>query len=271
MTLTTLRLSKSNRHVSFSDHGKGEPLVLLHGVGMQSAAWAPQIEALQTRYRVIALNLPGHGDSDPLPMGSQLPDFVDWCHEVLCALDLPPVNLTGHSMGALIAAGYAVTYPDMVRRVALLNGVYCREPTARDAVISRAADIRAGQVDLETPLNRWFGDTTPIEKTARALVADWLNSVDLDGYATAYTAFAHGDATYANQLSQLACPFLALTGDGDLNSTPAMSKSMSAQAQNGHAVVIEGHRHMVNLTAATQVNAHLLEWLQQSELTKDVP
>jgi len=237
---------------------------------MQSAAWAPQIEAFQADYRVIALDLPGHGGSDPLPIGAQLPDFVDWCHEVLCALDLGPVNLAGHSMGALIAGGFAITYTNIVRRVALLNGVYCRATGARAAVISRAAEIHAGQVDLETPLNRWFGDT-PAEISARSKVADWLGSVDPDGYATAYTAFAHGDATYADQLPQIACPFLALTGDGDLNSTPAMSKAMSTRVQNGQAVVIKGHRHMANLTAPTQVNAHLLEWLLQPEQSKDAP
>lgn len=268
MTLTTLRLSKTGKQVAYRDQGAGAPLVLLHGVGMQSAAWGPQIEALSGRCRVVALDLPGHGSSDPLPVGSKLADFVDWCHAALRALDLGPVNLVGHSMGALIAGGFAVTYPDMLRRVALLNGVYRREAGASAAVIARAAEIRAGKVDLETPLSRWFGETAT-DGQARALVEGWLGAVDTQGYATAYTAFAQGDATYAAQLSQIACPFLALTGDGDLNSSPAMSEEMAKLAQNGRAVVIKGHRHMANLTAAAEVNAHLLDWLTQPELTKE--
>ena len=50
--------------------------------------------------------------------------------------------------------------------------------------------------DLETPLARWFGDS-PVEQAARNQVAEWLSQVDLDGYATAYGAFARGDETYA--------------------------------------------------------------------------
>ena len=268
MTLTTLRLSKSGKHVAYRDRGAGEPLVLLHGVGMQSAAWDPQIDAFAKQYHVIALDLPGHGDSEPLAQGSLLPEFVDWCHDAISAMDLGSVNLAGHSMGALIAMGFATTHANMVRRIALLNGVYRRPAAARDAVMSRAAEICAGQVDLERPLSRWFG-ATPEEVAARKLVASWLNAVDVTGYGTAYTAFARGDATYADQLSNITLPFLALTGDGDLNSTPEMSEVMAAQVHNGRAVVIKNHRHMVNLTAPAQVNKHLLTWLNQPELVRE--
>ncbi len=268
MTPITLRLSESNRRVAYQDHGKGEPIVLLHGVGMQSAAWAPQIATLKDTNRVIVVDLPGHGGSDPLPAASRLPDFVAWCSAVINELNLGPINLVGHSMGALIAAGYAVVHPDQVRRVALLNAVWRRDADASKAVISRAALIREGQVDFEAPLSRWFEDT-PADAAARALVRSWLSSVNLEGYATAYTAFAHGDMTYAAELSGIVCPFLALTADGDLNSTPEMSQQMSAQALNGYAVAIKGHRHMVNLTAPDQVNAHLLELLSRPEFEKE--
>ncbi|SMX42433.1 alpha/beta fold hydrolase [Octadecabacter ascidiaceicola] len=265
MTLTTLRLSKSGTTIAHSDHGAGEPVVLLHGVGMQSAAWGPQIDALQSDYRVLAVDLPGHGDSDPLPPTSALPAYVEWLDDVVSTFDLGPINLAGHSMGALIAAGYAVSFPEMTRRVALLNGVYRRDAAAHAAVVARAAEICHGKIDIETPLTRWFG-TSATDVTARAKGSEWLNAVDPEAYGTAYSAFASGDRTYADKLSQIACPFLALTGDGDRNSTPEMSQAMAAQAQDGRAVVIEeGHRHMVNLTAPAQVNAQLIAWLKRPE------
>ncbi len=58
MTLTTLRLFKSGLQVAYRDQGTGNPLVLLHGVGMQSAAWTPQIETFTAQFRVIALAAP---------------------------------------------------------------------------------------------------------------------------------------------------------------------------------------------------------------------
>ena len=261
MTLKTLLLSKGERQITCQEQGTGEPFVLIHGVGMQSAAWAPQFAALAQSYRVIALDMPGHGQSDPLPANSRLEDYVAWCHDAITALDLGPVNLAGHSMGALIAAGYAIKHAKMVKRVALLNGVYRRDETSKVAVIARATLIHSGQVDLETPLSRWFGEA-PHELAARGQVATWLRDVDVGSYATAYTAFAHGDNTYADRFVEIACPFLALTGADDPNSTPNMSEAMAKQVPDGRAVTINGHKHMVNLTAAEEVNAHLVDWLK---------
>jgi pimeloyl-ACP methyl ester carboxylesterase len=53
---------------------------------------------------VIAVDMPGHGDSDPLPGTPALPDYVAWAARVVQALGLGPVSVAGHSMGALIAA-----------------------------------------------------------------------------------------------------------------------------------------------------------------------
>ncbi|MFA3920906.1 alpha/beta fold hydrolase [Ruegeria hyattellae] len=261
MTSTILQLSDPFGQVACRESGQGEPLVLIHGVGMQSAAWAPQIEALSGSRHVIALDLPGHGGSDRIAARSELPVFLDWLLAVLDALQLPAVSLAGHSMGALIAGGFAVRHPERVARVALLNGVFRRDDVARNSVIARAEMIRAGAFDLDTPLKRWFGDT-PIERAARDDVAAWLAAVDNDGYATAYDAFARGDALYADGYARITCPLLALTGGDDPNSTPAMSRAMARAAQRGTAEIIENHRHMVNLTAPDAVNAALQTWLE---------
>lgn len=261
MTSTILQLSDLGQRVALRQKGTGSPILLIHGVGMQSAAWSPQIDALSRSYRVIAVDMPGHGGSAPLPGGSRLPDFVHWCHEVVQSLDLGPVSIAGHSMGALIAMGFAVEHPRLTSRVALLNGVFRRTPKARSAVIARATDIRAGQIDKETPLRRWFPGDAGNAK-ARQDVAAWLADVTPEHYATAYTAFAHGDTVYADRVHDISCPLLALTGDGDPNSTPQMAKDMASAAQNGQAVVIKGHHHMVNLTAPDLVSDHLIKWLR---------
>jgi len=261
MTLTTLQLSKPYGRVTYRKAGQGSPLVLIHGVGMQSAAWQPQIEAFSAQYRVIALDMPGHGGSDALAGEPQLPDYVAWLHAVVTALDAGPVHLAGHSMGALISGGYAVSHLQMVARVALLNGVFRRTQAAREAVTARAQEIRKGSFDLETPLKRWFGNA-PAEQAASAKVAGWLSSVNLKGYADAYGAFAAGDEEYAEGFAEIRCPLLALTGALDPNSTPEMAQAMADAAPLGRAVVIEGERHMVNLTAPKQVNAILADWLK---------
>ncbi|MDP6969869.1 MAG: alpha/beta hydrolase [Gammaproteobacteria bacterium] len=261
MTSTTQQLC-SYGNIGLRIAGQGEPLILLHGVGMQSAAWEPQLQALQQDYKVYAIDMPGHGQSTTLPTAARLPEYIAWLDAVMDSLQLNQVNLAGHSMGALIASGYAVTYPHRIKRVALINSVFNRTPDARQAVTARAAAIRQGEINITGPLARWFHNT-PDQETARHKVAQWLQSVNPQGYATAYTAFAEGDGIYSKDFQHITCPLLAITGSDDPNSTPAMSQAIARQVSNGEAVIINGHRHMINITAPERVNAELTRWLQR--------
>jgi pimeloyl-ACP methyl ester carboxylesterase len=259
--LQTLQRSKTPSGAAYLDRGRGdETVVLIHGVGMRIEAWAPQIERLAEDFRVVAVDLPGHGFSAPLGQPPQLQNFVSWFETLLDELDLGPVNVAGHSMGALIATGIVATAPEKVKRVALLNGVHRRSAEARAAVEARADEIVTGCFDREAPLGRWFSGAEKATE-AYALVQELLATVDAEGYAAAYRAFATGDAVYSDCWPSVGCPALFLTGDGDLNSTPDMAREMAAATPRGKAVVIAGHRHMVNLTAPDQVNDGLCRWL----------
>ena len=260
MTSTTLRRSETRRGAAYVAAGEGEAVVLVHGVGLRLEAWAPQIESLAATHRVIALDLPGHGASSPIDKGSGLAAFVDWFVTVLDDLGLDSVNVAGHSMGALIAGGCAITAPDRVRRVALLSAVHRRDDAASAAVRARAAEIAAGNVDPIAPLSRWFGDESSGSEPYR-LVKDWLAAVDVEAYATAYGAFAEGDVLFADRWSGVTCPALFLTGEHDPNSTPQMSIDLATAAPNGEACIIADHRHMVNMTAPDEVTAALRHWL----------
>lgn len=244
--------------------GQGEPLVLIHGVGLRLEAWSAQIAALQGSHTVIALDMPGHGDSAPLRRDASLPDFVAWLERTLDELDCGPVNLAGHSMGALIALGHAVTHPASTRRVALLNAVYRRTPDARAAVEARARAIASGDRDVDGPLARWFDAHADARQArAREQVRTWLSTVDLQGYASAYRAFAQGDRVYAGRVQKVVCPALFLTGEQDSNSTARMSREMAGAARDGHAVIVPGQRHMLPMLDPDAVNAALCAWLER--------
>ncbi|RKE83375.1 alpha/beta hydrolase [Rhizobium sp. AG855] len=259
--LQTLPRSETPSGVAYVDRGQGgETLVLIHGVGMRIEAWGPQIERLSREHRVIAVDLPGHGFSRPLDAAPELPNFVAWFSGLVDELGLDAVSVAGHSMGALIAAGFAATNGDRLRRVALLNGVHKRTPAARQAVEARADEIVSGNFDRQAPLERWFSDAEK-DGAAYRLVHDLLQAVDPKGYAAAYRAFATGDAVYSDRWPQVTCPALFLTGDGDKNSTAEMAEEMARAAPHGRAVVIRGHRHMVNLTAPEEVSEALADWL----------
>lgn len=259
--LQTLQRSRTPSGAAYLDRGEGaETVLLVHGVGMRIEAWAPQIERLARNYRVVAVDLPGHGLSAPLSAPPHLESFVAWLRDVLDQLALGPVNVAGHSMGALIAGGLVAEAAGKVRRVALLNGVHRRSAAARQAVAARAEEIVTGRFDREAPLARWFSPEET-KSDAHRLVRHLLQGVDKEGYAAAYRAFATGDSVYADCWPNVTCPALFLTGEGDPNSTPDMARAMAAATPKGRAVVIPGHRHMVNLTAPDAVGDALEDWL----------
>lgn len=262
MTFPTRPRSRTPHGAAYVDAGEGEPVVLVHGVGLRLEAWAPQIESLAATHRVIAVDLPGHGASSPIGQRSRLAAFVDWLVAALDDLGLDSVNVAGHSMGALIAGGCAVTAPQRVRRVALLSAVHRRDHAASSAVRARAAEIAAGKVDPIAPLSRWFGDESLGSEPYR-LVKGWLASVDIEAYATAYGAFAEGDGVYADRWPGVTCPALFLTGELDPNSTPQMTLDLAAASPRGEACIIVDHRHMVNMTAPAEVTEAFQHWLKR--------
>ncbi|MDQ0346038.1 alpha/beta fold hydrolase [Ancylobacter vacuolatus] len=240
------------------------PVVLIHGVGMGSEVWAPQIAALAAGHDVIALDMPGHGGSSLPPEEARLSDYAGQVIALLDALAIPSAVLVGHSMGALVALETALSHPARVRAVAALNAVFCRTPEQRAIVTARAGalDAEGRAASHAAAVQRWFGDPVPPELEASAAqVAALLAAGDPVGYARTYALFAASDAAHRDRLSSLARPALFMTADGDGNSTPAMSQAMAALAPQGRAEVLEGARHMMTLTHPDAVNAHLLAFL----------
>ena len=262
MTLKTLQ-TLTNHTITYEIHGSGAPIVFIHGVGMQAMAWQPQIDFFKKKYRVIAVNVAGHNGSSPLAFNSSLADFVEWFNDFMVAIDLQQATIIGHSMGALIAQGYAVQYPHKTVRAGLLNAVFCRTKEAKDAVIARAKTIKNNTGTIKSTITRWFDDK-PEEEKIKKQVSQYLLDMTTQGYATTYTAFAHGDNYNAELLHTVQCPMLLLTGELDLNSTPEMSKKIASIVKQSQVHIIKNHKHMVNLTAPHCVNKTIDTWLTET-------
>jgi pimeloyl-ACP methyl ester carboxylesterase len=244
--------------------GSGEPVLLIHGVGLDSSIWQPQIEALRDRYDVIAVDMLGHGGSSLPPSDARLLDYAEQLIALTEALGLGRAHVIGHSMGALVAIEFALLCPHRVRSVVALNAVYCRTAEQRAAVEARAAAIAAkdGSPSVEEPIARWFGNPIlPAHREQAAEVRRLLSSADRIGYARSYRLFATSDMAHHGRLPQLAVPALFMTGGHDRNSNPAMSRTMAAAVPDGRSAVLEDAGHMMPLTEADEVNRRLRSFL----------
>ncbi len=232
-------------------------MFLIHGVGLRAEAWNGQIDGLSEEFRVVAADMPGHGESDRIEGETDLAAFAS---RIASALEGPAV-IVGHSMGALVALQLAIRQPGKVLGVAALNAIYRRTDEAKQAVRQRAEALSSTSfADPNPTLNRWFGSAKSKERSA---CETWLRSADLEGYRTAYKAFAEEDGPSDEELANLPCPALFMTGELEPNSTPEMSRKMADLAPKGRVQVIEGAAHMMPMTHPDQVNKALLDFARE--------
>lgn len=98
--------TSDNVTLRYIEAGTGPPLVMLHGWSQSAALFKHQLEALAERYRVIAPNMRGHGNSEKPNHGNRVSRLAADLHDVIEALDLPSVSLLGHSMGCAVIWSY---------------------------------------------------------------------------------------------------------------------------------------------------------------------
>jgi pimeloyl-ACP methyl ester carboxylesterase len=101
--------------------GLGDPVVCIHGLGATKASFLPTVAALAPERRVIAIDLPGFGESDkPLSASYDAPYFAAAVSALLDGLGIESADLIGNSMGGRVALEAGLLYPERVRRMALL-------------------------------------------------------------------------------------------------------------------------------------------------------
>lgn len=96
------------------EKGKGRPLVLLHGITLRADVWAPQFHQLTDRYRVIAVDLRGHGTSKAGMAGYGIGRLADDLAALLIGLDLHHAVVVGHSMGGMTVMQFCGAHPDVL-------------------------------------------------------------------------------------------------------------------------------------------------------------
>ena len=117
----TKTLHFKNTCISYTDQGKGTAVVLLHGFLENQKMWNPFIGEWSKKFRIITIDLLGHGKTECMGYVHSMENNADVVHEVLSELRIRKTILVGHSMGGYVALAFAELYPDMVKGLVLLN------------------------------------------------------------------------------------------------------------------------------------------------------
>ncbi len=144
----------SGRRVHYRHAGSGPPLVMLHGATGTSGTLEPLARELARSRTVIAIDLPGFGESEPLPGVPDVAGYALTVLETLEALGVEVFDLHGTRLGGSVAIALAAAYPDRVRRL-VLEGFALYSASERDELLARFAPDLAPRWDGTHLLTAW--------------------------------------------------------------------------------------------------------------------
>ncbi|TRX23454.1 alpha/beta hydrolase [Flavobacterium franklandianum] len=137
-----------NTKISYSDIGKGNAIVLIHGFLENQTMWQDLVPELSKKHRVITLDLLGHGESGCLGYVHSMEENAEVVRAVLSKLRIRKTVFVGHSMGGYVALAFAELYPAMVKGLVLQNSTSKADSEERKANRDRA--IKAVKKDYTT-------------------------------------------------------------------------------------------------------------------------
>src|SRR6478672_4731259 len=225
--------------IRYEEQGSGDPVLLLPGLGGRIEELASVVDGLSPEFRVIAADLPGSGESEPIPR-RYTPDyyqddartFAQLVHEVIGE----PAHLVGFSDGGEVALIMAIQDPAIARSVAAWG--------AAGSLPSEAAGMAAAMgemVDHPMPGMEGFREYfvgAYGEENARRTLRSW--SVAAGGI------IARGGSLSRDRAGEIRCPCLLIAGEHDDLATPDVVRDLAARIPGAEAVVAAGAGHGVS-------------------------
>jgi pimeloyl-ACP methyl ester carboxylesterase len=215
------------------------PLVCVHGAGSSSVVWMEVVRRLSPLRRVVAPDLPGHGQSDPwhAPDEVSIAMYRDAVGSVCAQLKVERAVLMGHSMGALVALDAAAAWPERVAGLILVNGGV-RLPVAPEVFVKLGGDfVRFG---------KWLARVVWSPATPRDVVERWGTiafTADQPITLADFRAVERYDG--ATAAARVKAPTLVLGGEDDLMTPPRLTRELAAAIAGARAVVVPEAGHMI--------------------------
>ena len=251
----------------YEDYGHGTPVLLIHGLGSSTLDWEFQIPVLSARYRVLALDVRGHGRSDKPRERYRMADFADDVAALIEHLQLPPVHLVGISMGGMIGFQLGVDQPHLLRSLTIVNSApEVKAHNLRERLEIAKRWLLARLLPLET-LAKALGKLLfprPEQAELRRKVEQRWPRNDKRAYLASLDAIIGWGVR--ERLQRITCPTLVISADRDY--TPIEHKqAYVTELPDARLQVIDNSRHATPLDQPQRFNTVLLDFLGEVDGT----
>jgi 3-oxoadipate enol-lactonase len=231
--------------------GGARTVCLIHGSGGSGGVWVRQLEGLADLARVIALDLPGHGQSGGDGLGS-IGDAAEVVHGLLSALGVRRAVVGGHSMGGAVAQAYALAHPDLAGLVLVATGVRLRvlpkifellesDHAAGVRFITRLAFAKSAPPELVETIER-----QTLATPAPVLIGDFRACNVFDAM---------------ERIGSVTAPTLVMSGAEDQMTPAKYAQVLRDRIPGARLVVIDGAGHYVQLERPDETTAAMRSFL----------
>lgn len=242
----------------------GDVVAFSHSLAADLGLWAEQVPALLAAdYRVLRVDLRGHGGSRGAPGPYTIDDLADDMIAVADAVGIARFHFVGLSIGGAIGQSLALRHPQRVQSLLLSD---TQTESFADAAAhwgGRIAKLReSGSVEViaDDTMGRWLTrDYRGRHPLRWAQVRATVAGCTVEGYAGCAEALA--DFGYTSRLGGVTIPVLVTCGSEDPRATPEESRRIAALFADGRYEEFSGARHVPNVEQAEAFNRVLLDWL----------
>lgn len=237
-------------------------VAMAHSLASSSIMWQPQLAALEEHFRVIRMDMRGHGGSDAPAMAYSLDMLGDDLLGALDALGVERFHWIGLSMGGMIGQNLALRAPERINKLVLCDTSSKMLPEAAPMIDQRIEAVRAeGMAVLaDSTIERWF---TPsyVKNNPPELAAIRQQIIDtpVDGFAGCCYALLGLD--YLDRLGEISLPTLVVVGEDDPATDVPMAKEIQARITDAQLAILPSASHLSNVEQAAAFNDAVVGFL----------
>lgn len=264
-----------NKKLRFLNEGQGFPLLLGHSFLFDHTMWQPQIDELKKSYRVIAVDLWGHGQSDELPSeNNYVYDTADDMWQLMQNLKIDKFALIGLSIGGMWGVKLALDHPENVSALALFGSHVGVEPKEKkieyEALFSLLKNLGVFTEPLAQSLLQYFycphtflhKKELPMALKASLMAIPTKNIPSILSIGAAIFE----RETLLPRLHHIRCPTLIAVGSHDIARPPHDSQEMAALITSCEYHEISNAGHITSLEQPEKVNELIRTFLRRSLL-----
>lgn len=244
--------------------GVGPPIVFIHAFPLNRRMWGPQVDGLRAVARVLAVDLPGFGQSPPVPKAT-IGEFADAVLTILNRYAIDRAVVVGCSMGGYVAQALALMAPLRVAALGLADTrARSDSPEVRARREALVALVRSQGMALvpDRQLPKLLGPHGATNPTLVNFVRELIGQATPQGIITAAAAMATRP-DFSPLLSQIACPTAVIVGTEDAIIPIEEAEALAEAIPHGKFVPMHGAGHLANLEAPEQFTG-AVRWLLEA-------